>query len=336
MANFWQYTLRQLFIFFIVTFFSNYTYGQVCALTDLPTNLRTGLVAFYPFCGNANNAMGTGNNGTVYNATLATDRFGAANSAYSFNGTNAYIDFGSNTSIGPTSSISISISLWVSSGANGMVISKYTNLDATNSFFYFSRSANGYQWVGNGTNPYINNTGVTDNQWTHYVLVGVAGTNNSKVYRNGILIATGTLAMNSTMQAVSLLVGKVGASSPGYLNGTVDDVGVWNRVLTDCEILQLYNQSSTAIPSLSSVNNTISLSSAANTDAQTKCINSAITNITYSTTGATGATVSGLPAGVSGSWSGNVVTISGTPTASGTYTYTVTMTGGCTGGTNTA
>ena len=84
------------------------------------------------------------------------------------------------------------------------------------------------------------------------------------------------------------------------------------------------------------LSNTISLSSAAGTDAQTPCINTAITNITYATTTATGATVSGLPAGVTGSWVSNVFTISGTPTASGTFNYTVTMTGGCTGGTNTA
>src|ERR1035437_1732452 len=76
-------------------------------------------------------------------------------------------------------------------------------------------------------------------------------------------------------------------------------------------------------------NNTVSLTSAAGTNSQTKCINTAITNITYATTGATGATVTGLPAGVTGSWLANVVTISGTPTASGPFTYTVTLTGGC-------
>ncbi len=43
---------------------------------------------------------------------------------------------------------------------------------------------------------------------------------------------------------------------------------------------------------------------------------------------ATGATFSGLPAGVTGTWASNVVTISGTPTASGTFNYTVTLTGG--------
>src|ERR1035437_1072915 len=76
-------------------------------------------------------------------------------------------------------------------------------------------------------------------------------------------------------------------------------------------------------------NNTVNRTSPAGTDAQTVCINTAITNITYATTGATGATVTGLPAGVTGSWLANVVTISGTPTASGPFTYTVTLTGGC-------
>jgi gliding motility-associated-like protein len=75
--------------------------------------------------------------------------------------------------------------------------------------------------------------------------------------------------------------------------------------------------------------NTASLTSPVGTDAQTLCINTAITNITYTTTGATGATVTGLPAGVMGLWAANVVTISGTPTAAGPFTYTVTLTGGC-------
>ena len=75
--------------------------------------------------------------------------------------------------------------------------------------------------------------------------------------------------------------------------------------------------------------NTVSLTSGAGTDNQTLCLNSAITDITYSTTGATGASVTGLPPGVNGSWSANVVTISGTPSESGTFNYTVTLTGGC-------
>jgi hypothetical protein len=76
-------------------------------------------------------------------------------------------------------------------------------------------------------------------------------------------------------------------------------------------------------------NNTITLSSASGIDNQTVCINNAITDINYSSTGATGATFSGLPTGVMGNYSGGNITISGMPTASGTFNYTVTLTGGC-------
>jgi len=79
----------------------------------------------------------------------------------------------------------------------------------------------------------------------------------------------------------------------------------------------------------------ISLSSAAGTTSQSLCQGTAITAITYNTVSATGATVTGLPAGVTGVWASNAVTISGIPTAAGTFNYTVTLTG-CTGGTSTA
>jgi hypothetical protein len=73
---------------------------------------------------------------------------------------------------------------------------------------------------------------------------------------------------------------------------------------------------------------TIKLSSAAGTDDQTKCINTAITNITYDVgDGATGADVTDLPNGVTGSYNAGVFTISGIPTESGPFNYTVTTTG---------
>ncbi|MCE9539707.1 MAG: carboxypeptidase regulatory-like domain-containing protein, partial [Bacteroidetes bacterium] len=66
------------------------------------------------------------------------------------------------------------------------------------------------------------------------------------------------------------------------------------------------------------------------TDAQTLCTNSALTNITYSITGGgTGASATGLPTGVTSSYSSGVFTINGTPTVAGSYNYTITTTGSC-------
>jgi gliding motility-associated-like protein len=62
----------------------------------------------------------------------------------------------------------------------------------------------------------------------------------------------------------------------------------------------------------------------------TLCINSALTSITHTTTGATGiGAATGLPAGVTAAWAVNTITISGTPTASGTFNYSIPLTGGC-------
>jgi hypothetical protein len=58
-------------------------------------DLNYGLVAYYPFNGNANDESGNGNDGTVYGATLTTDRFGSLNSAYSFDGIDDYVNIDS-------------------------------------------------------------------------------------------------------------------------------------------------------------------------------------------------------------------------------------------------
>jgi hypothetical protein len=78
-------------------------------------------------------------------------------------------------------------------------------------------------------------------------------------------------------------------------------------------------------------NNTVSAASSA----PTLCINTVLTNMTHTTTDASGisddgvAGANGLPAGVSASWASNTITISGTPTASGTFNYSILLTGGC-------
>ena len=75
--------------------------------------------------------------------------------------------------------------------------------------------------------------------------------------------------------------------------------------------------------------NTIALSSASGTESQTICLNNPAIDITYATTGASGASVMGLPLGLTNSWANNVFTITGTPTESGTFSYSVTTVDGC-------
>lgn len=82
--------------------------------------------------------------------------------------------------------------------------------------------------------------------------------------------------------------------------------------------------------------NTISLTSGAGSDAQVICSNGlgTINDITYSTTGATGTTFSGLPAGVTGIWAADNIIISGSTFEVGIFNYSITLLGGS--GTGTA
>src|SRR6266487_740084 len=81
---------------------------------QLPGNLTNGLVAYYPFCGNANDVSGNGHNGIVHGSvTLTTDRNGNAASAYSWSSDgspNNYIEIGQLYNFIPNS---ITISVWI-------------------------------------------------------------------------------------------------------------------------------------------------------------------------------------------------------------------------------
>jgi subtilisin-like proprotein convertase family protein len=163
------------------------------------------------------------------------------------------------------------------------------------------------------------------------VLSSSVGTNAQTIcintaITNIIYLTTG--ATGATFSGLPAGVTGNWAANVATISGTPTVSGTFNYTVTTtggCTTPAVTETGSITV----TANNTINRTSAAGTDAQTRCINLAITNITYSTTGATGATFSGLPAGVTGSWAANVVTISGTPTAGGTFNYTITTTGGC-------
>ena len=101
-------------------------------LSQLPAYLPTnGLVGYWPFNGNANDESGNGNHGTVNGATLTADRNGNANSAYSFNGLNNFIDLQSTNGLNSTQGLSMT--MWFKwSGPNGINNHQYIYLIAPN------------------------------------------------------------------------------------------------------------------------------------------------------------------------------------------------------------
>jgi hypothetical protein len=215
---------------------------SLTAFSQIPNYVpQNGLVGWWPFNGNANDESGNGNNGTVNGATLTTDRFGNANQAYGFDGVDDYI-----SSIRP-GYLSYSISVWYKiPGPMAPMI--YPIVDGFDSYFeiYFTNQGLFYASF-TGINQYSNvncNLPLTQDQWEHLILV--YENNTIFIYSNSVLVYT------SSVQPLTGITGNhfFGASLSGtdqYLNGSLDDIGIWNRALTACEIQNLYQSQSQAI-----------------------------------------------------------------------------------------
>ena len=106
------------------------------------------------------------------------------------------------------------------------------------------------------------------------------------------------------------------------ISGTPTATGTFNYTIP------LTGTSCSAVNATGTITVTAACAAGTASSTPTLTVNTALTNITHATTSATGiGTAIGLPTGVSATWSGNTITISGTPTATGTFNYTIPLTG---------
>jgi gliding motility-associated-like protein len=207
----------------------------------------SGIVAFWPFSGNANDVSGNGNNGTVNGATLTTDRFGAGSSAYYFSNTaapNAYIQANVNTASINTSG-AMTLSFWVYrvgngySGARlmefgscatcaGQILVGWGNGLTTMTFRHYLTATDFTTY---------NFSGLADNTWYNIVYTNDGTT--AKYYLNGVLV--NSVASPDPAQLLgNVAFGRMNHPANDAFNGNLDDIGIWNRALTPCEISNLY------------------------------------------------------------------------------------------------
>jgi hypothetical protein len=205
------------------------------------------LIAYYPFNGNANDESGNGNNGTVNGAVLTADRFGNPNSAYYFNGDNAYIEVPNSNSLDVTNGLTIVA--WVKPNINNItlpIVNKYRSAEGLRSYWL-------YGWTPGEPGPRFRietTTGNVGDAYTHELLSTtnwsfVAGTfdgNNAKLFVNGveknIQSASGIISQN----LLPLRIGGDNEIDMDYFYGKIDDVRIYNRALSPSEIQALYNQ----------------------------------------------------------------------------------------------
>ncbi len=233
---------------------------------QIPNNVPTnGLVGWWPFSGNANDSSGNNSHGTVYGATLSTDRFGKPNSSYYFNVANwrwasagDYIYIPYNQKYNFTE---FTISVWVKRTSDGSTLSPQS-LGIIRRFQYGYSNPNGEAWTldiahgssSGGSNlygvvvqqasspaPYHVASTVSTvplNKWTHIVMRYTAKTID--LYIDGKKLGSSqnnNITINTTGNS-GISVG-ISDQANGHwcpFDGYIDDIAIWNRALDSTEI----------------------------------------------------------------------------------------------------
>lgn len=209
--------------------------------------LSKGLVAWYPFNGNANDESGNGHHGTTFGTTLTTDRFGQRNQAYDFNGANQYIDLGDWVFGGP-----ITISGWVKNRTYphcSRMIDLGNGPEAQNIIVATNGGTNGI-WFRSQVNSYTEPDCFvidypdyfTTNGWD-FVTCMISTTGRMSIYKNGILMKESSNAVPPphALRTKNYL-GKSNWPWDGFFDGVMDDIRIYDRALSEDEIQQLYDR----------------------------------------------------------------------------------------------
>lgn len=204
-------------------------------------NDASGLVLYYPFSGNSLDEAGCGYYPASGNATLTADRLGNANSAYAFNGSSSLSapDYISNFT---TFTASYWFKLDNTTGIQTMVGQNW-EVDAM--FFTYSWDARigiAAYFNGSGTPFQVWGPTLTANKWYHvaFVFDGSA----MKIYLDGVQVASEAKTETLVTAKAPLFVGARGATE--YTKGTIDEVRIYRRALSDQEILAQSKEGSVA------------------------------------------------------------------------------------------
>lgn len=247
-------------LFSIILLFTEICFGQVS---------NKGLVAYYPFNGNANDESGYKNNGIINGAELTTDRFGYPNNAFKFDGTTAFIDVPSSSTLALTGDKTVSV--WVKiDSANLMqqyttVLSKEItgityptfHIQLLGSIYGSDSHKIDFHSGSNYTNYSVKATKLYSeyiDKWLNITAVYSQSSGLMKIFLNDTLsssVNVGYITSNFDNN-VPLYIGRgyIGGSHT-YFKGIIDDIRIYNYALTDLEVTELHK----GIPSSSRLAN---------------------------------------------------------------------------------
>lgn len=216
--------------------------GNVSAIfVNSNTNLFDGLLAYYPFNGNANDESGNGRHGVVLGATLAGDRYGRGSNAYRFDDIDDGIRIGSMSITGQ-----LTISAWIfkegdsvthdqivcTTNAGGVYLSIFPNSNPS--------LKNHIDFGANysPTDRYFSTNAIPLNAWVH-----VAATYDGqrvRLFVNGQLVQEA--ARTGGFTTGTMYIGRDGAGAASdVFRGVIDDVRIYNRALNQFEMAGLFS-----------------------------------------------------------------------------------------------
>ncbi len=201
-----------------------------------------GLVAYYPFNGNAHDESGNGNDGGVLGASLTFDRFGNPDHAYSFDGVDDLISIPNSSSLQSIDS-EITLAAWVY--VNGW----YTNwagLASKSNSIERAQYGVAFQPEGRidvdlvGTKITLL-TGFQFELSTWYFLAMRWDGEDVQVFVNESIVGASTYAPPPLANQMPFEIGRHTPVNTEYMNGLIDDIRLYDRALSDAEVQELYN-----------------------------------------------------------------------------------------------
>ena len=202
-----------------------------------------GIVAYYPFNGNAMDESPYSNHGTVKGASLTTDRFGNSNSAYSFDGNDTIaIDDSPQFDFNQP----LTVAAWVNpaDASAGGILGHWGHGGEGGDAYMLSLN-DGYlraTFPKPGLYHLESTQTVPTDSWT-FVCLTYDG-NTVSLFINNSSSGNGSFSSDNVNSAKPLHMGldNMIDEHMHYLNGAIDDVRIYKRVLEDSEISQLYHE----------------------------------------------------------------------------------------------
>jgi hypothetical protein len=214
----------------------------LCSYSDLPNNIKNGLVGYWPFCGNTDDETENENNGINNNSQLTEDRFGNENNAYLFSDLDQ-----SMITINPSESLFIS---------GNITLSAWFYPTDTTVGYIVDRDECGFnndwglQWkdgqvklrTQNNENDIV--SGILEiNNWYHVIVTRSIESGLFTMYINSqITSQVSGFNYSFTNTNLPIRIGDQSCTSPEpNFDGKIDDIAIWDRILTNEEIVSVYN-----------------------------------------------------------------------------------------------